>query len=92
MPSGNNDYQPRLTRLKKSPIELPENLDLSDSSHLPGLHEAHIASQIVSLANQLPADNPHKDEIHAAALKLYAHTGEKITAHGRGDTKKSAKK
>jgi|GEM_PF-4160283 len=92
MPSGNNDYQPRYTRLSKSSTALPENLDLSSSSHLPGLREAHIASQIVDLANQLPADNPHKEELRSAALKLYAHTGEKITAHGRGDTKKSAKK
>lgn len=90
MPSGNNDYQPH--RAAKSNIALPENLDLSSSSHLPGLREAHIASQIVDLVNQLPSDNPHKEEIRSAALKLYAHTGERITAHGRGQGKTSAKK
>jgi hypothetical protein len=90
MPSGNNNYQPN--RAAKSNITLPENLDLSATSHLPGLREAHIASQIVDLVNKLPADNPHKEEIRAAALKLYAHTGEQITAHGRGNGKTSTRK
>jgi hypothetical protein len=90
MPSGNNEYQPR--RAKKSDIALPENLDLSASSHLPGLREAHIASQIVDLANQLPSDNPHREELRDAAFKLYAHTGERISAHGRGQGKTSGKK
>ncbi|HEY9154632.1 MAG TPA: hypothetical protein VIM69_05850 [Opitutaceae bacterium] len=90
MPSGNDNYKPQ--RATKSKVTLPENLDLSSSSHLPGLREAHIASQIVDLANQLPSDNPHREEIRDAAFKLYAHTGEQISNHGRGQGKSSAKK
>ena len=90
MPSGNDNYKP--DRAAKSNVTLPENLDLSQSSHLPGLREAHIASQIVDLVNKLPSNNPHKEDIRSAALKLYAHTGEQITAHGLGQGKTSAKK